>query len=157
MPLGVNDIREIAPMIPEGLPLGLRNYWYPVLQSADVPADRRVGFTVLGEALAAGRDAAGKPCVVRDRCPHRSVRLSAGRVLGGELQCILHGLRFDGAGQCTLIPWETDQTREGRRPGVQAYPAAELGGDGWGYLWGPGALPPPPLESAGPGGLTRPD
>jgi phenylpropionate dioxygenase-like ring-hydroxylating dioxygenase large terminal subunit len=157
MPLGVNDIREIAPLIPEGLPLGLRNYWYPVLQSEELPTDRAVGFTVLGEALAAWRDAAGKPCVVRDRCPHRSVKLSAGRVLAGELQCILHGLRFDGTGKCTLIPWENEQTREGQRPAVQAYSAAELGGYVWAYLGDANAMPPPPLEKEVPEELTKPD
>src|SRR5271170_2976298 len=121
MPLGTAEIREIAPLIPEGLPTGLRNYWYPILQTEELPSDRPVGLTVLGEGLAAWRNAAGAPCVVRDRCPHRSVRLSAGRVLDGELQCVLHGLRFDGTGACVLIPWESAETPEGQRPGVQAY------------------------------------
>src|SRR4030088_553237 len=89
------DLVDVAPNLPAGLPLGLRNYWYPVLQSEELPAGRPVGFKVLGENLAAWRDAAGRPSVVRDRCPHRSMKLSVGRVLDGELQCSLHGLRFD--------------------------------------------------------------
>src|SRR5690606_31666489 len=97
----------LAPHIPLGLPAGLRNYWYPILQSEELPGDRPVGLTVLGEALVAWRDGAGQPCVAFDRCPHRSIKLSVGRVLDGDLQCALHGLRFAGSGRCTLIPWDT--------------------------------------------------
>lgn len=157
MPLGTSDIREIAPLIPEGLPMGLRNYWYPILQTEELSSDRPVGVMALGESLAAWRNAAGAPCVVRDRCPHRSVRLAAGRVLDGELQCILHGLRFDGTGHCVLIPWESEQTPEGQRPSVQAYPARELGGYVWAYLGDAVAMPPPPLESEVPEELAKPD
>lgn len=157
MPLGTKDLREIAPLVPEGLPLGLRNYWYPILQSEELPKDRPVGLTVLGEGLAVWRDADGAPCVVADRCPHRSVKLSVGRVLAGELQCVLHGLRFDGAGRCVLIPWENAQAREGARPAARAYPARELGGYVWAYLGDTTAFPPPPLEQEVPEELTRPE
>src|SRR5215813_13396156 len=96
--LANDETREVAPNLPAGLPKGLRNYWYPVLQTEDLPEGKAIGFMVLGEPLVAWRDAAGKPCVARDRCPHRSIKLSVGRVFEGHLQCILHGLRFNGAG-----------------------------------------------------------
>ena len=48
----------------------------------------------------------GSPQVVHDRCPHRSIKLSVGRIFDGELQCILHGMRFNGEGQCVMVPWE---------------------------------------------------
>lgn len=152
-----SEIGEIAPLVPHGLPLGLRNYWYPILQSEELPADRPVGLMVLGEALAAWRDGNGRPCVVRDRCPHRGVALSRGRVLDGDLQCVLHGLRFDGEGQCVLIPWETEQNREGARPNAQAYRAEELGGYVWAYLGAAAAFPPPPLAREVPEELSNPD
>ena len=103
--------KEVAPNLPAGLPKGLRNYWYPVLQSEELPQGKPVGFMALGEPLVAWRDAKGKPCVVRDRCPHRSIKLSVGRVYDGNLQCILHGLRFDGEGRCVLIPWDEEEDR----------------------------------------------
>ena len=84
--------------------------------------------------LAVWRDQSGAPCVVRDRCPHRSMKLSVGRILDGDIQCILHGLRFDGKGTCTLIPWEKERCAAHDRVGVQAYPAQELGGYIWAYL-----------------------
>lgn len=150
-------IPEIIPGIPVGLPTGLRNYWYPVLQSEELPADRPVGFRVLGESLVAWRDAAGEPCVVRDRCPHRSMPLSVGRVLEGQLQCALHGLRFDGTGDCVLIPWEPTRISAQDKVHVQAYPAAELGGYVWAYIGDAERFPPPPLASEVPEELSRPD
>ena len=51
--------REIVPDVPEGLELGLRNYWYPVLQSEEIPNGQAWGLA--------------------DRCPHRDAKLSAGR------------------------------------------------------------------------------
>ncbi|MCW2941331.1 MAG: Rieske (2Fe-2S) iron-sulfur domain protein [Actinomycetia bacterium] len=39
-----------------------------------------------------------------DRCPHRRVPLSSGRVVGSQLECPYHGWRFDASGRCALIP-----------------------------------------------------
>jgi phenylpropionate dioxygenase-like ring-hydroxylating dioxygenase large terminal subunit len=39
-----------------------------------------------------------------DRCPHRLVELSAGRVVGKEIECPYHGWRFNREGFCTAIP-----------------------------------------------------
>lgn len=150
-------VRELVPLIPEGLPSGLRNYWYPVLQTEELPSGKPVGLKVLGEKLAVWRDAEGRPCVVRDRCPHRSIKLSVGRVMDGDLQCLMHGLRFDGAGRCTLIPWENAHTSHHDRLGVAAYPARELGGYIWAYLGDTERFPPPPLESQVPEELLKPD
>lgn len=148
---------EIARQVPAGLELGLRNYWYPVLKSAQLHDAKPLGFKALAEPLVAWRDAAGHPNVVRDKCPHRGVRLSAGRVLEGELQCAWHGLRFDGGGRCKLIPWEPEDSRLLAELSTQAYPAAELGGWIWAYLGEPGKFPPPPLEDVVPEELLRPD
>ncbi len=148
---------EVAPGIPAGLPAGLRNYWYPVLQSEELGGEYPLAFRVLGESFAAWRDAAGKPCVVTDRCPHRSIKLSVGRVLDGELQCALHGLRFDGRGSCTLIPWEKERSKLHDMVGVRAYPAEELGGYIWAYIGDAQAFPPPPLATEVPEELLKPD
>jgi phenylpropionate dioxygenase-like ring-hydroxylating dioxygenase large terminal subunit len=150
-------IRELAPNLPEGLPRGLPNYWYPVLQSEELPQDKPVGLRVLGETVAVWRNAKGEPCAVKDRCPHRSMKLSVGRILDGDLQCILHGLRFDGTGRCSLIPWETERSKLHDMVAVHAYPARELGGYIWTYLGDAQKFPPPPLESEVPEELLKPD
>jgi len=151
------NIPELAPQIPEGLPKGLPNYWYPILQSEELPADKAVGIRILEGQLAVWRNSAGEPCVVKDRCPHRSMKLSVGRILDGDLQCILHGLRFDGKGTCTLIPWEKERSASHDRVAVGAYPARELGGYIWAYLGNTSRFPPPPLEDEVPEELLKPD
>ena len=151
------DLDEVAPNLPAGLPRGLRNYWYPVLQSEELPAGQPVGFMALSEPLVAWRDAVGNPCVARDRCPHRSIKLSIGRVYDGNLQCILHGLRFNGEGRCVMVPWEEEQDDRKKLPTAIAYPARELGGYIWAYIGDTTRFPPPPLENEVPEELTRPD
>ena len=157
MPKDDASIREIAPDIPDGLQYGLRNYWYPVLQSEDVSRDKPHGFPLLGEALVCFRDGAGRPQVLTDRCPHRGARLSAGRMLDGQLQCIFHGLRFGAEGRCTLIPWEPETSPLLREINVPAYPTEELGGYIWAYIGDAAKFPPPPLREEVPEELSRPD
>jgi phenylpropionate dioxygenase-like ring-hydroxylating dioxygenase large terminal subunit len=147
----------IAQHVPEGLELGLRNYWYPVLRSDMLPSDRPAAFKVLNEELVAWRDSAGKPNVARDKCPHRGVRLSAGRVLGGNLQCAWHGLRFDGTGACKLIPWEPEESKLLAEVRVNAYRAQELGSWIWCYIGDAAKFPPPKLEDVVPEELLKPD
>jgi nitrite reductase/ring-hydroxylating ferredoxin subunit len=151
------SIEDVAPNLPAGLPKGLRNYWYPVLQSEELAAGKAIGFTALGESLVAWRDRDGQPNVVHDRCPHRSIKLSVGRVFDGQLQCILHGLRFNGRGQCIMVPWEEDDERKAHWPSVTAYPARELGGYVWAYIGDTERFPAPPLEREVPEELTKPD
>lgn len=115
--------------VPEGLENGLRNYWYPVLRSDQLRADHPLGFKVLNENLVAWRDARGHPNVARDKCPHRGVKLSIGRVLAGDLQCAWHGVRFDGRGACTLIPWEPGDSRLKSEIALGTYPTRELDED----------------------------
>lgn len=41
------------------------------------------------------------PSRSRDRCPHRGARLSAGKVVHGQIACPYHDWRFDAQGRCT--------------------------------------------------------
>jgi phenylpropionate dioxygenase-like ring-hydroxylating dioxygenase large terminal subunit len=58
----------------------IRNQWYVVLESTEVGA-KPVGVTRLGEKMVFWRDQAGKISAAVDRCPHRGVALSVGKVL----------------------------------------------------------------------------
>ncbi len=140
------EIKEIVPDVPEGLEVGLRNYWYPIAHSDALGRDEPIGVALLGEELALWRDAAGKVCAVHGRCPHRNAELAIGRVLDGRLQCLFHGIRFDGDGRCALIPWEPEDSRLREEIAVRAFRAEELGGYIWVYIGDAEKFPPPPLE-----------
>lgn len=155
--MAVTQVPEIAKDVPKGLELGLRNYWYPLLWSEHVTEEKPVPIKVLGEELAVWRDREGKPSVLRDRCPHRAARLSIGRILNGQLQCIFHGLRFDRQGACVLIPWEPDDSPLCKEVSAQSYPAQDLGGYVWAYIGDVERFPPPPLEDEVPEELLKSD
>lgn len=143
-------IREVAPGVPAGLELGLRNYWYPILESTELPSGRPLSVRRLGEDLVAWRDGRGQPHLLADRCPHRTAKLSLGRVLHDDLQCAYHGLRFDGQGACVLVPWEPDGSPPPEGIRAHAYPVEELAGLIWAYLGDVAAFPPPPLRECVP-------
>ena len=81
----------------------IRNQWYVLLESNEVGA-HPVGVTRLGEKMVFWRDQDGVVRAAVDRCPHRGVALSAGKIQEGHLQCPFHGFEFDSAGRCVLIP-----------------------------------------------------
>jgi phenylpropionate dioxygenase-like ring-hydroxylating dioxygenase large terminal subunit len=155
--VSASDAGEIVKDVPVGLDGGLPNYWYPVLQSEEVAADQPHAFRVMGRELVAWRDGDGAPRVVLDRCPHRGAKLSIGLVLDGGIQCPLHGIRFDGEGACTRIPWEPDDSPLLDTITTTAYPTRELGGYIWSYLGDAGRFPPPPLEDEVPEELSHTD
>jgi phenylpropionate dioxygenase-like ring-hydroxylating dioxygenase large terminal subunit len=75
-----------------------------------------------------------------DRCPHRNVPLSAGRVQDGQLECGYHGWRFDKTGACRHVPClvgEAD-TKARRAP---SFAARERQGYVWVYATPTGQLP----------------
>ena len=148
---------ELVNGVPKGLETGLRNYWYPIIQSPEVPSNAPVGLKCLNEDLVIWRDGEGRAHVMNDRCPHRWVKLSAGRVLAGELQCAYHGLRFAGDGSCTLIPWEKQASDLNSKLCVTSYPTEEIGGYVWAYLGDVKKFPAPPIEDCLPEELLHPD
>ncbi|GAP12686.1 phenylpropionate dioxygenase [Longilinea arvoryzae] len=110
----------------------IRNQWYVVLESNEVKS-RPVGVTRLGEKLIFWREPGGKVCAALDRCPHRGVALSKGKIQDGHLQCPFHGFEFDGSGRCRLIP---ANGRKGAIPNamqLNTYPTYEAHGLIW--LW----------------------
>jgi len=122
----------------------IRNQWFVVLESDEVKA-QPVGATRLGEKMVFWRDQSGQVHAAADRCPHRGVALSAGKMQADHLQCPFHGFEFDGSGKCVLVP---ANGRNGAVPNalrMKTYPTYEAHGLIW-IWWGspaPAELPPP--------------
>ena len=81
----------------------LRNQWYVAAQSNEIEA-KPFARRIVGEPLVLFRGSDGGVAALEDRCPHRKAPLSAGEVLGDEIQCGYHGARFRGDGSCTMFP-----------------------------------------------------
>jgi phenylpropionate dioxygenase-like ring-hydroxylating dioxygenase large terminal subunit len=109
----------------------LPQFWYVACLSSQLGGRRPLARTVLGTPMALFRDGAGRPGAVLDRCPHRNVPLSIGRMAGGLLQCGYHGWRFDSAGACREVPGLCGEPADRRARAVTAFPTVERHGFVW--------------------------
>ena len=112
-----------------------RRHWYPVCQSSEL-GRRPLGVTMMETPLVVFRDRTGHPRALLDRCSHRNLALSLGRIHpDGCIECAYHGWRFDGSGQCAAVPGLPASPAAGGSPNrrVSAYPAAEQ--DGFVWVW----------------------
>jgi phenylpropionate dioxygenase-like ring-hydroxylating dioxygenase large terminal subunit len=110
----------------------LYDHWYVACQSSDLGTNV-LARRLLGIPVVLFRRPGGEPACLIDRCPHRNVPLSMGRILpNGNLQCSYHGWEFDGAGRCRNVPGllETLEDRERRTP---AFRTREQNGLVWVY------------------------
>jgi phenylpropionate dioxygenase-like ring-hydroxylating dioxygenase large terminal subunit len=80
------------------------NAWYVAAWDHEVTSQAPMARTVAGKPLALWRTTDGSAVALDDACWHRLAPLSMGTVLGDELQCPYHGLRYNSAGRCTLMP-----------------------------------------------------
>lgn len=85
------------------------NHWYVVARSAEVT--KPMGVTLWQQAIVLFRDHTGQVRALEDRCPHRQVKLSHGKVQGDRLVCAYHGWSFDRTGQCVAVPYLTEQQK----------------------------------------------
>lgn len=83
--------------------LTLPDVWFVACRSAQL-STKPLAFTIQNRPLVFFRGADGAPTAFTDRCPHRNVPLSMGRVVNGELECKYHGWTFDSKGTCTAVP-----------------------------------------------------
>src|SRR5882672_7645407 len=107
----------------------LRNSWYVAAWDREV-SQRPLGRTFLGEPVVLYRTSRGEPVGLQDRCCHRQLPLSMGKVEGDHLRCGYHGLLFDGSGKCIEIPGQESIPPQAR---VRAYPLIER--YNWVWIW----------------------
>src|SRR6266404_3514843 len=104
------------------------NSWYVVAWSEDIGHRQPFARTIIGEPLVFFRTNEGKVAAFEDRCPHRRMPLSLGRITDDDkLVCAYHGLTFDKDGICVKVPGQP--TTNGIR--LRAYPVEER----WGFVW----------------------
>ncbi len=106
-----------------------RNHWYVVAGTAEI-GHELTARTICGEHVVLYRTAAGEVVALDDRCPHRGFPLSAGSLIGDNVQCGYHGLRFDPCGTCVRVP---GQDRIPTRANVGVRPVVEQGA--WVWMW----------------------
>ncbi|MEY3014590.1 MAG: hypothetical protein RIT45_3325 [Pseudomonadota bacterium] len=124
--------------------------WYVLCESRELRA-KPLRRTLYGWPLVLFRAEGGLPVTLLDRCPHRNVPLSDGRVVEGTLECPYHGWRFGAQGRCTTVPGLVE-TRGGGRD-APAHATVEQ--DGFVWAWAQAGEtptePPPRVPTFGAG------
>jgi len=130
-----------------------RRFWHAVAPIAEL-GDRPLPVTLMGERLVLFRDPEGRPAALRDRCAHRTARLSLGRVDGGRLACGYHGWAYDRDGRVVRIPQYPPERPLPDGYAVPAHRCVERYGYAWVALDEPIAPIPEVPEYGAPGWRT---
>jgi phenylpropionate dioxygenase-like ring-hydroxylating dioxygenase large terminal subunit len=113
----------------------IRNTWYIAAEPQEV-GPRPLARTILELPVVLFRTQSGKPVALEDKCPHRFMPLSLGRVVGERIQCGYHGAQFDASGACVLVPGQELVPPKAR---VASYPLVEKHGYVWIWMGDPAA------------------
>jgi vanillate O-demethylase monooxygenase subunit len=108
----------------------IRNTWYAAGWSSEL-GDSLISRKILNEPVVLFRDDKGAAVALADRCPHRFVPLSKGKLKQGVIECGYHGLCFDSTGACVFNPHGDHLIPRAAR--VKNYKLAERNGIVW--LW----------------------
>ncbi|APR80724.1 Hypothetical protein A7982_06071 [Minicystis rosea] len=132
---------------------GFANVWTPVV-AARALRGKPLAVRLAGEPVVLFRDGGGRVGALIDRCPHRGVALSLGKVdARGCLECPFHGWAFDRGGACVSVPLNDVPEARRARYAATALPAREIGGLIWIFTGidaaGTEPEPPPALVDAG--------
>jgi len=98
--------------------------WHPVCLASDLLKLPRA-FSLGGKQLVVFRGKSGQPVVLEDRCIHRNMRLSLGKVCAGALKCPFHGWQYHADG----VVLDSDGKQAGSN--TARYQAAEYSGVIW--------------------------
>ena len=113
---------------PASFPL---NQWYVAAFSSEL-TDQPIARTLLGQPIVLFRTGEGMVAALEDRCCHRSLPLSCGKVEANGLRCGYHGLLYATSGQCIDIP---GQERIPEKAKVKSYHLTEKDHIVW--IWMP--------------------
>lgn len=105
----------------------LKNFWYVAAYDHEIER-KPLGRTILGEPIVFFRREDRTAVAVEDRCVHRHLPLSMGKVVGDHLQCHYHGLRYDGTGRCVTVPGQDTVPPSAQ---IRSYPVVER----YHWLW----------------------
>ena len=106
------------------------DYWYAVEWSKSLSRGQVMEVKFWGKSIALYRDENGALHAMEDRCAHRQLKLSKGKVVGCNLVCTYHGWEYSGDGHCAKIPHDLFGNK---MPNIQlgSYPVDER----YGLIW----------------------
>lgn len=111
-----------------------QSHWLIVAVSEQLNDIKPLAACANGHEFVLFRDADGIARALENRCPHRRVPLSLGKLIDGAIRCAYHGWTFDGdSGACINIPNLGADERISPNYCAKTYPCREQGG--FIYAW----------------------
>jgi phenylpropionate dioxygenase-like ring-hydroxylating dioxygenase large terminal subunit len=107
----------------------LRNSWYVAAWDRELTRGL-LARTILEEPIVLYRKEDGEAVALEDRCCHRQLPLSMGKLERDRLRCGYHGLLFDASGKCVEIPGQDSVPLQAR---VRSFPLQEK--FNWVWIW----------------------
>jgi len=107
------------------------NQWYAVLESRELKRGKPLKIKRFNEFMAIWRDEENSVCCISDRCCHRGVSLSCGKLKDGKLECPFHGFLYDKTGTVKSIPANGRNKPVPESMKVKAWKTFE----GHGFIW----------------------
>jgi phenylpropionate dioxygenase-like ring-hydroxylating dioxygenase large terminal subunit len=105
----------------------VRNAWYVAATQKEL-SDKPLARTILNEPIVFFRNGLSEICALEDRCCHRGAPLSLGNATEAGIRCGYHGMEFNRAGKCVVIPGQTNIPAAAK---VKSYPVVDKGD----YIW----------------------
>jgi len=106
------------------------NNWYVVAISKEVQ-NQPIGVRLWNQNIVLFRDSLGTIHALENRCPHRQVKLSHGKIVENNLECAYHGWQFNFQGECVTVPYLEDNQKLPKNCKIREYPVIELDG----FIW----------------------
>ena len=107
------------------------NQWYIILESKELKKHKPLRIKRFNENLALWRDENNLVCCIDDRCCHRGVSLSCGKIINGRLECPFHGFIYDKSGKVQVIPANGKNKQVPETMKVESYRTYEA----YGFIW----------------------
>lgn len=118
----------------------VRNAWYVAGMAADFVTNQLQGTVIAKKPIVIWRTGEGKVVAFDDRCVHKRMPLSCGKILAnGTLECSYHGFTYDSNGKCVAIPSQMDLPIPSRAK-LRPFPVIEQDGVVWVWAGDPHAM-----------------
>jgi phenylpropionate dioxygenase-like ring-hydroxylating dioxygenase large terminal subunit len=106
------------------------NNWFVAALDNEVTSTRPLARMICGKPIVMYRTTSGNVAALEDRCMHRGMPLSEGKVCdeGRSIMCPYHGLEYDHTGACVKVP---SQASIPRMMKVTTYPVVER----YNFVW----------------------
>jgi phenylpropionate dioxygenase-like ring-hydroxylating dioxygenase large terminal subunit len=110
----------------------LQHFWYVASFAKDL-RHAPIACRIADHPVVLFRDSLGGAHALLDRCCHRDMPLSAGKITPQGIQCGYHGWEFSPQGQCVRIPGQPADSKSVLRGCVASFVVLEQDGLLWVY------------------------